>query len=36
LTLNEAIERVHAEVEMVPEVENFVGFIKASSRGVTR
>lgn len=36
LTLNEAIERVHAEVEMVPEVERFIGFIKASSRGVTR
>ena len=36
LTLNEAIERVHAEVEMVPEVDNFIGFIKASSRGVTR
>ena len=36
LTLNEAIERVHAEVEMVPEVETFIGFIKASSRGVTR
>lgn len=36
LTLNEAIARVHAEVEMVPEVENFIAFIKASSRGVTR
>ncbi len=36
LTLNEAIERVHAEVERVPEVENFIAFIKASSRGVTR
>jgi UDP-N-acetylglucosamine acyltransferase len=36
LTLNEAIERVHAEVERVPEVETFIGFIKASSRGVTR
>jgi UDP-N-acetylglucosamine acyltransferase len=36
LTLNEAIERVHAEVEMVPEVNNFINFIKASSRGVTR
>ena len=36
LTLNEAIERVQAEVEMVPEVETFIGFIKASSRGVTR
>jgi len=36
LTLNEAIERVHAEVEILPEVENFINFIKASSRGVTR
>ncbi len=36
LTLNEAIERVHAEVEMVPEVEIFIGFIQSSSRGVTR
>ena len=36
LTLNEAIERVHAEVEIVPEVENFIAFIKESSRGVTR
>lgn len=36
LTVNEAIQRVHAEVEMVPEVENFIGFIKGSSRGVTR
>lgn len=36
LTLNEAIERVHAEVEIVPEVETFINFIKASSRGVTR
>jgi len=36
LTLNEAFERVQAEVEMVPEVENFIAFIKASSRGVTR
>jgi len=27
---------VQAEVEMVPEVETFIGFIKASSRGVTR
>ncbi len=36
LTLNEAIARVHAEVEMVPEVEAFIKFIKASSRGVTR
>ena len=36
LTVNEAIQRVHAEVDMIPEVEAFIGFIKASSRGVTR
>ncbi len=36
LTINEAIERVKAEVEMLPEVKTFIGFIKASSRGVTR
>ncbi len=36
LTLNEAIERVHAEVDMVPEVKTFIAFIKSSSRGVTR
>jgi len=36
LTLNEAISRVQAEVEIVPEVQTFIGFIKASTRGVTR
>jgi len=36
LTLNEAIERVHAQVELVPEIENFISFIKQSSRGITR
>ncbi len=36
LTLNEAIERVVAEVEPVPEVKNFIAFIKASQRGITR
>jgi len=36
LTLNEALERVHAQVELVPEVENFISFIKKSSRGITR
>lgn len=36
LTLNEAIERVRADVEPLPEVENFIGFIKSSERGVTR
>ena len=36
LTINEAIERVAAEVEPLPEVLDFMNFIKASSRGVTR
>ncbi|MBU2623018.1 MAG: acyl-ACP--UDP-N-acetylglucosamine O-acyltransferase [Proteobacteria bacterium] len=36
LTMNEAIERVGAEVEQVPEVVNFISFIKSSQRGVTR
>jgi UDP-N-acetylglucosamine acyltransferase len=36
LTLNEAIERVKAEVEQVPEVVIFVDFIKNSQRGITR
>ena len=36
LTLNEAIERVRAEVDQVPEVVNFVNFITSSQRGVSR
>jgi UDP-N-acetylglucosamine acyltransferase len=36
LTLNEGIERVKAEVEQIPEVVNFLEFIKSSQRGVTR
>ena len=36
LTVNEAVERVLAEVENIPEVKNFVGFIKNTQRGVTR
>jgi UDP-N-acetylglucosamine acyltransferase len=36
LTLNEAIERAYAEVEQTPEVINFLEFIKASRRGITR
>ncbi len=36
LTLNEAIERVAAEVEQVAEVKHFIAFIKASQRGITR
>ncbi|MDA8137392.1 MAG: acyl-ACP--UDP-N-acetylglucosamine O-acyltransferase [Desulfobacteraceae bacterium] len=36
LTLNEAIERVTAEVEQIPEVKYFINFIKSSERGITR
>lgn len=36
LTLNEAIERVLAEVEPIPEVKAFIEFIKSSERGITR
>ena len=36
LTLNEAIERVMAEVNQIPEVVNFIEFLKSSSRGITR
>ena len=36
LTLTQALERVKAEVEQVPEVVNFIEFIQSSSRGVTR
>jgi UDP-N-acetylglucosamine acyltransferase len=36
LTLNEAIERVGAEVEQIPEVVEFIEFIKSSQRGITR
>ncbi len=36
LTLNEAIERVNAEVEPLPEVKTFIAFIKSSQRGITR
>ena len=36
LTQNEAIERVAAEVESLPEVKTFVDFIKSSERGITR
>jgi len=36
LTLNEAIERVHAEIEQIPEVVQFIEFIKSSQRGITR
>jgi len=36
LTLNEAIERVNAEVDQIPEVVTFINFIRAASRGITR
>lgn len=36
LTLNEAVERVRAEVDLIPEVVAFLEFVKASSRGITR
>ena len=36
ITLNEAIERVSAEVEQIPEVISLVDFIKSSERGITR
>jgi UDP-N-acetylglucosamine acyltransferase len=36
LTLNEAIERVTAEVEQLPEIVGLIDFIKSSERGVTR
>jgi UDP-N-acetylglucosamine acyltransferase len=36
LTLNEAIERVTAEVEQIPEVVHLIDFIKSSERGITR
>lgn len=36
LTLNEAIERVSAEIEEIPEVVQFIDFLKSSERGITR
>ena len=36
ITLNEAIERAQAEVDHLPEVNNFINFIKTSHRGITR
>lgn len=36
LTLNEALQRVRAEVEPTPEVTGFVEFIQGSTRGITR
>ncbi len=36
ITLNEAIERVKAEIDQTPEVTRFMEFIKSSQRGITR
>lgn len=36
LTMNEAVERVKAEVNMLPEVKSFLDFIQSSQRGITR
>ncbi len=36
LTVKQASERVKAEVEQTPEVQNFINFILQSSRGITR
>jgi len=36
LTLKEAMARVAAEVEQIPEVINFIDFIKSSERGISR
>ena len=36
ITLNEAIERAMAELDHLPEVINFINFIKSSQRGITR
>ncbi|MBT8338996.1 MAG: acyl-ACP--UDP-N-acetylglucosamine O-acyltransferase [Desulfatitalea sp.] len=36
LTLKEALGRVEAEVEPLPEVKNLIGFIKSTERGITR
>jgi len=36
LTVKEAVERVRAEVEQVPEVVKFIKFVESSQRGITR
>jgi UDP-N-acetylglucosamine acyltransferase len=36
LTVREAIERVKAEVEQIPEVVSIINFIESSERGITR
>ena len=35
LTVKEAVGRIRAEVELVPEVVNFIEFIESSQRGIT-
>lgn len=34
LNLSQALDRVRAELPLTPEVENFIGFVESSSRGV--
>jgi len=36
LTVKQAVERIKAEVDMIPEVAGFVSFIENSDRGITR
>ena len=36
ITTKEALQRVQAEVEQIPEVVNLIEFIKSSERGITR
>ncbi len=36
LTMNEAFERVTAEIGNIPEVDEFIRFLKSSERGITR
>ncbi|MBW2368489.1 MAG: acyl-ACP--UDP-N-acetylglucosamine O-acyltransferase [Deltaproteobacteria bacterium] len=36
LTMREAVERVKAEVEQLPEVAKFIEFLQTSERGITR
>ncbi len=36
LSLKEAVEKIRGEVEMLPEVENFIAFVESSQRGITR
>ena len=36
LTIDEAVDKIHTEVEQIPEVLNFIDFIESSKRGITR